>query len=210
MTTASDIITNDLEKQLNDTGQIFWEKETLFKYTTEAQNACILLGVDANIVTSDFNLAQSSRQVLPSGGIRFVDIEGNVGGGPVTRVKKQTMDECCPGWQSETTDSEIEHFLFDEEQPMVFWVYKKPSVNTLQVLLSFAQAAPLITSMEDPLVLSDIYVPAVKEYILWRCFSQEDENTAIAVANQHLSNFFTFLGKKYQGIEILKAIMKNG
>lgn len=210
MTTAADIITDDIEKQLNDTGQQFWEEDTLFKYTTEGQNACILLGVDANIVTEDFNLAQSSRQILPSGGVRFVDIEGNVGGGPVTRVKKQTMDECCPGWQAETTESSIEHFLFDEEQPMAFWVYKKPAVDSLSISLSYAKAVPLITDMQDTLVLSDIYVPAVKEYILWRCFSQENEGTAIAVANQHISNFFTFLGKKYQGMEILKAIMKNG
>ena len=210
MTLVSDIITNDLESQLNDSGNVFWTVDILYKAITEAQNACLLLGVDANIVTEEFTLAQTSRQSLPSGGVRFIDVEGNVGGGSATRVSKKTMDDVIPGWMLETSATSIEHFLFDEEQPAVFWVYKKPSVGTIKINMSYAKAIPLITALTDAIVLSDLYLPAIKEYVLYKSFSMEGEGGNFAVAVQHLQTFYTLLGKKYQGAELLKAIQKNG
>ncbi|MCP3941617.1 MAG: hypothetical protein GY710_09070 [Desulfobacteraceae bacterium] len=209
MTIFSDIITDDIEQQLNDVDQVIWTNETLFKYVTEAQNAVILLGVDANIVTAEFILEQSATQTIPGGGVRFIDIPRNVAGGPVRKIEKKIMDEVVPGWMIETTETGIEHYMFEEEKPTAFWIYPTPSVGTLKIELSYARAVELITKVEDPITLSDIYIPAIKEYLLWRCMSMENENMAMGLATQHLQNFYTLLGKKYQGGEILKAVM-NG
>lgn len=209
MTIFSDIITDDIEKQLNDTGQTLWTNETLFKYVTEAQNAIILLGVDANIVQAEFPLLQDAMQTIPEGGVRFIDILRNVAGGPVRKIEKKVMDDVLPDWMIEQTETGIEHFMFEEERPTVFWVYPAPSTSTQKIALSYAKAVDLITADNDPITLPDIYIPAIKEYILWRCLSMENENMAISLANQHLQNFYTLLGKKYQGGQILKAVMND-
>lgn len=210
MTTVADIRDNDLLVQLTDPDQIIWTDAILFKVITEAQNACILVGADANIVTEDFTLAQAARQTLPSGGVRFVDVEGNVGGGSVTRVSKRVMDEVWPDWTTEESATAIKHFLYDEEQPAAFWVYPVPSVGTIHVNLSYAKAVPIITSEDNAIVLSDLYLPSIKEYALWRCLSMEGPAMAVGLAAQHLQNFYAFLGQKFQGEQILKAIQKNG
>ncbi len=209
MTIFSDIITNDIEKQLNDTGQIVWTNDILFKYVTEAQNAIILLGVDANIKNDDVTLAQDAMQTIPTGGVRFIDILRNVAGGPVRKIEKKVMDDVLPGWMVEETDAGIEHYMFEAERPTIFWVYPVPSISTQKVSLSYAKAVDLITAVGDALTLPDIYIPAIKEYLLWRCFSMENEDMAFSLASTHLQNFYTLLGKKFQGREALKAVLND-
>ena len=209
MTIFSDIITDDIEKQLNDVGQNAWTDETLFKYVTEAQNAIILLGVDAHIISEDITLAQDAMQTIPTGGVRFIDILRNVAGGPVRKIEKKVMDDVLPGWMIEETATGIEHYMFEGERPTVFFVYPVPNTATQKISLSYAKGVDLITVVGDTIVLPDIYLPAIKEYLLWRCFSEENENMALSVAMQHLQNFYTLLGKKYQGKEMLKAVMNE-
>jgi len=209
MTIFSDIITDDIEKQLNDVGQKVWTNETLFKYATEAQNAIILLGVDAHIMSEDFTLAQDAMQTIPTGGVRFIDILRNVAGGPVRKIEKKVMDEVLPGWMIETTDSEIEHYMFEGERPTVFWIYPTPATAAQKIILSYAKAVDLITAVGDEITLPDIYLPAIKEYLLWRCLSMENEDMAFSLASTHLQTFYTLLGKKYQGKEMLKAVMNE-
>ncbi len=209
MTIFSDIITDDIEQQLNDTDQVVWTEDTLFKYVTEAQNAIILLGVDAHIKTEDFTLGQDAMQTIPDGGVRFIDVPRNVAGGPVRKIEKKVMDDVLPSWMLEETTTGIEHFMFEEERPTAFWIYPVPSNDTQKIKLSYAKAVDLITDATDTLVLSDIYLPAIKEYLLWRCLSMENENMAVSLGIQHLQNFYTLLGKKYQGREILKAVMND-
>lgn len=209
MTIFSDIITNDIEKQLNDTGQILWTNNILFKYVTEAQNAIILLGADANITQVDFTLLQDAMQTIPDGGVRFLDILRNIGGGPVRKIGKKVMDEVLPGWMIEETAAGIEHYMIEEERPTIFWVYPTPSTDVQKISLSYAKTVSLITTVDDAITLPDIYLPAIKEYVLWRCFSMENEAMAASLAASHLQNFYTLLGKKYQGKEILKAVMNE-
>lgn len=209
MTTFSDIIDDDIEQQLHDVDQEVWTDDTLFKYVTEAQNAVILLGVDANIKNAEFTLLQDAMQTIPEGGVRFIDILRNVAGGPVRKIEKKVMDDVLPGWMIEETTAGIEHFMFEEEKPTIFWIYPVPSDDTQKIKLSYAAAVSLISDTEDPLILPDIYIPAIKEYVLWRCQSMEGESSALGLAVQHLQNFYTLLGKKYQGREILKAVMND-
>jgi len=209
MTIFSDIITDDIEQQLNDPGQVIWTNEILFKYVTEAQNAIILLGVDANIIKADVTLDQDAMQTIPPGGVRFIDILRNIGGGPVRKIEKKVMDEVIPTWMIDKTETEIEHYMFEAENPTIFWVYPSPSIATMKVQLSYAAEVALITKDDDAIILSDIYLPAIKEFLLWRCLSMENENMAISLATQHLQNFYTLLGKKYQGAQYLKAVMNE-
>jgi len=210
MTTAADIITDDLLAQLNDPEpQRIWTNDILFKYITEAQNACILIGADANVVTSEFTLAQDSRQIIPADGVRFVDVEGNADGGSVTKISKKTMDDVWPDWSRETTDTAIEHFLFDDEQPSAFWVYPKPGVESLKIRLSYAAAVPLVTEKQTELVLSNLYLAPIKEYVLWRCLSMEGLGMASSLVVQHLQNFYTLQDKKYQGVAMLKEVQRE-
>lgn len=209
MTTVANIIDDDLETQLVDPDHVIWPLATLYKYIAEAQNAIILLGADANIVSEDFTLAQTAKQTIPTGGIRFVDVDQNASGAPVRQIEKKVMDEVIYGWMTETTETAIEHFMFEEEKPTIFWVYPSPSVSTLQITLSYADSVSLITAVSDNLVLSDIYVPTIKEYVLWRCKSTEGKASQLGAATQHLQNFYTLQGKKFQGSQMLKAV-QNG
>ena len=203
MTTCNDIIKGDISRQLVDAERVIWGDAALCKYISEAQNACILLGVDANVVTENKTLSPSSMQSLPTGGIRLIDVHG------ARKIPKEVMDEAVPGWMDETTTSSIEHFMYDDENPRIFWVYKKPATGSITNQISYAKSVSLLKYGTDPLTLPDSYIPAIKEFVLWRAMSEEGANIGVGLANIHLQNFYTLIGKKYQGDMLMKAV-QNG
>ena len=199
-------IIGEIRVELVDPDGDTWTDSDLFGHLTEAQNSVISLRPSANYTTVDFTPATQAEQVSP--GLALVDVYNNVGGNPISKQNKKDMDSLIPGWRSESTATEIEHFIYEEENPKIFWLYPYPSVDTLEVRLAHSLAIESIVSTSQTITLADNFLVPIKEYVYWKCYSKQKETGSQNEAMTHLQNFYMHLGEKFKGEQIFKAKKK--
>ncbi len=201
-------IADMLGELLVDSGHIVWPKDTvLFPAITEAQNTIIFLRPDANPKTVVLALAQTVGQTIPADGVRFLNLTRNIGGKAIRKVDRDALNELIPGWTIETTDSRVEHYVFDLENPMAFSVYPTPSVGTLQAELVYAAKGTAIVSDAGTLSIADTFLAPMLEWVLYRCLIAPTSGQNAALAMQHNANFFNLLGLKRQNdIDIIQKV----
>ena len=206
--TAGDLI-NILGQQLHDVGQDIWGETLLLQYLSEAQNQIALLRPDATSVVEEFTLAQSAKQEIPAGGVRFLDCIRNLGNGGITpgrhirRIERDEIDGYYPDWTSSESATEIKKYIFEEEAPRAFWVYPTPSVGTLAVELSYSKAPTQLTATTDSIGLDDTYISPMMEWTLYRCLSMEAKGANKEFAVQHQNAFYNALGVKFKSDQAL-------
>ncbi|MBT4876365.1 MAG: hypothetical protein HON48_14310 [Desulfobacula sp.] len=191
-----------LGQQLHDVGQDIWSESLLLSYLSEAQNQIASLRPDATGVTGPFVLAQSAKQEIPAGGVRFIDcvrnlgIDGAVPGRHIKKISRNEIDGYYPTWTSDESATEVKRYIFDPTTPKVFWVYPTPSIGTLNVELSYSKAPVQLTVTTDSIGVDDIYISPLLEWVMYRCMSMEAEGANASVAQAHMQTFYNALRAK--------------
>lgn len=209
--TAGDLVTI-LGQQLHDVGQDTWTESLLLIYLSEAQNQIALVRPEATSVTETFVLANTARQTIPAGGVRFLDCIRNLGtngstpGRHIKRITRDEIDGYYPNWTSDIATSEIKRYIFESETPRSFWVYPTPNTS-LQVELSFSKAPARFVSSASTLAIDDIYVSPILEWTLYRCLSMEAKGASTNLASQHMNAFYTALGMAVKTDQIVEQNM---
>ena len=202
-----------VQRHLNDSGASgTWVLADICALVTEALYLLALLRPDSTSRVESFQVAQNIRQELPTGGSRLLDVLGNVDGRPIRRIDRKVLDETIPDWRTQTTSTQIEHFIYEEATPKYFWVYPKPIAN-LYIEISLSGMPPEFTTTATVLGVDETFITPVLEWVYYRCLSEEREMTSKAVAFQHRSDFFSILGVKNQTDATLFRLLnevKNG
>lgn len=185
---------------------ITWTTNELIRWVNDAQRAVALVRPDSTSVVNNIELVDGTKQSLPTGGLRLLSIVRNTGSdgttigravmGPVAREVKDSFD---PDWHTADAKTTTKEYLFDDREPTVFWV-SPPAVAGQQLEAIWSQVPAEVTVLEnDDLSVTDVYVPALQEWMLYRCFSRDAETTPnYARAGNHMRNFFNILGVKMQ------------
>jgi hypothetical protein len=120
-------------------------------------------------------------------------------------VDKQAPQRYAPGMHSETEVAAVTDYAYDEKNPSVFWVYP-PADGTSYVELSRSAVPEDITDIEDDINIGDEYEGAIIEWMLYRCFSRDSEETPNGQrALGHRSAFFQALGLKNEADAFISA-----
>lgn len=199
--TAGDIILRAAEL-LHDPSYARWTQAMHFRFLTDAQNALVILRPDAHAVTAPIQLAASNtRQAIPSGGYKLLDIVRNMGaagttpGAPVTVVTRTSLDEANSAWHTDPASATVDHFCIDERNPTIFYVTPPPNA-ACYVEMVYSAPPAAITAMADLIGVNDVWSPALLQYQLYRAFSvnhasQADAQKAVAF----LQSFYLILGE---------------
>lgn len=206
MAYSATTINSELGKQLFDTDEVTWTAAVKSSFVNEAQHLIVALRPDANATTTTLELATTSKQSLPSGGVRLLDIPSNASGAPVQKIEKDRLTELVPAWTTETGTA-LEFYMFDPENPTVFWVYPKPSAAFSVDVVYSAEPTEFTTSSSE-LGVSDIYITAIYEWVLFRCFSMQTKGAQLGDAQVHLNNFYKILGVKGNNEILLKQVQE--
>ncbi|RLB93529.1 MAG: hypothetical protein DRH26_03650 [Deltaproteobacteria bacterium] len=196
-------IAADIGQSLSDSGFANWTKVAdVFPAITEAQRVIVMLRSDANPASVQLTLTvDSDKQVLPTGHLSLAKITKNRGvggsdkGQSITRVARETMDQTMPGWAIEETATRIRHYIYEEDVPAMFFVYPIPTAALIVDAVVGKSPAEIIADA-GVIEVEDTYVPAIKEYTLFRLQSMEVEGASIALAMAHQTNFFNLMGIK--------------
>ena len=187
---------------LVDTTQTRWPYEELVVWFNDAVLAVINRRPDANIQNTEFTLAvNSSKQVLPDNGLRWIELMYNVTSGtPIRKTPRRQLDDQIPAWHKKT-GAEPKQYVFDERDPKVIYVY--PQVTTQTSVLACYSVTPIeveLANIEtDTLPIDDNYINALVDYILYRAYSKDADYASNGQrAMNHYQAFSNELGDKFQ------------
>ena len=179
-----------VEHVLQDTN-IRWPRRELQNWLNESYLAITLARPDANAKTGTFDCVLGTRQNLvtefPSA-LRLLDITRNLGQNSnykvIRLVARSVLDDQRPEWHSETGTVKIQHYTFDPRQPKEFFVYPPATVGA-QVEVVYADTPgthDLSEQQLDPegtdttvILLDDIYMSPMIDWILYRAYSKDAE-----------------------------------
>lgn len=215
-----------VEFVLQDTN-IRWPRLELQNWINESYLAITLLRPDANAKTGTFTCAAGTRQVLTdqfASALRLLDITRNLASASTKKVvrivSRSVLDDQKPTWHSETQSVNIQHYTYDTRQPKEFFVYP-PATTAAQLEVIYADAPgthALAESALDPdgsntdvILLDDIYMSPIIDWVLYRAYSKDAEygaNEARAAASYQAFN--SALGAKTQVDAAVAPVATSG
>jgi hypothetical protein len=190
LTRVSDIV--------QDQTNVRWPETELLRYLNDARREISIVRPDLYAITANVTLSTGTKQALPAGGTRLLDVtrtmNSDIAGRAIRVVEKEILDAQRPLWHTEQTTNETKHFMLDERNPRVFYVYP-PAASGTKVELTYSQAPTEITSTATELTEEDIYTGAIVDYICYRAFSKDAEYAANPErAQMHYRQFQAALG----------------
>jgi hypothetical protein len=182
---------------LFDDSHAVWTEATKIKFVNEAIKAVVLVRPDATATTINHTLtADTSRQSIPATGARFLHLTRNVATGtPIRKISKEVLFETVYDWDPQTV-TEVEFYMFDEEDPLNFDVHPVPD-SALVVELVYSDV-PVTVASGDDIPLSGIYAAPLLDFVLHRCYGMETKGVDRQKSIQHLQAFYNSLGVKTQ------------
>jgi hypothetical protein len=199
---------------LQDTGSTTWTETQLIEWLNDAQRVVVSQRPDASSVTESMALAAGTKQSVPAGGLKLLEVVRNMGtdgatpGRAISLVDKATLDQNAPNWHSDTPGASVKGYVFDENKdPTVFYV-TPPADGTSQVEVVYSANPTDVAALTDSISVADTYAPALIEWILYRAFSRESIKTPNYQRSlNHLKNFFNLLGVKMQADVAFKPVV---
>jgi len=207
-TLVSDLIASaKLLLQETTTGGTRWKNEELLGWLNESYKAIVQGKPGASAITEDLALAAGTKQSVPAAGLRLLDVirsTDQTGDGlSITLVSRHQLDTTRRGWHRETETVDVEHYIYNPDDPKTFYVYP-PAVaaTTVEVIYSavpIAHGEAAITAPSEVIKLDDIYAPVMLDYIMYRAYSKDADHTANANrAMLHYRAYREALGLKVQ------------
>lgn len=204
-------IINDVAKELGDPTFTTWTRPTLIGLLNQAVKQVVLIRPDAYSVTENLTLVAGTKQDLPAGALRLLNVTRNMGvagaapGRVIRFVDQSTLDAFDPDWHSATAGPVIKSYVYDEKSPNVIYV-NPPSDGTTQIEIVVSRIPDeLDPAMNDATFdnvntvvgLKDIYFNPLMEWILYKAFSYESSSlNSVQTANTHMQSFYNALGVK--------------
>lgn len=185
-----------------DEDNILWSTAQALEWVNDAQRAVALQRPDSYTTVQSLQLSPGTQQQIA--GERLLDVIRNMGedgltpGLAVRLVDRGAKDEFEPDWHTETPGTFILEYIYDDRAPRIFYV-SPPVHPTTAVFVETTEerAPPGLATLDTAIVLEDTYAPALIEWVCYRFFSRDSEETPEQTrANTHFEKFFALLGKK--------------
>jgi hypothetical protein len=197
---ASDIISR-AQTLLQDADGTRWTSTELLKWISDGQRVIALVRPDSCSTHTALSLAAGSKQSLPAGGLRLLDVirnlsESGIVGRAVRMVDRETLDAQDPNWHRAASTGSVYNFAYDNRDPLNFYVYP-PALPGKKLEIVYVKSPEEINSSTDPIGLLDIYAEPLLNYVMFRAYSKDAEYGANAqLATGYFTVFSNLLGIK--------------
>ena len=199
---------------LQDKTSVRWPADELVRWLNDAQREVALYRPDAFSTYAAIALVAGSRQSLPTGSVKLIDIVGNTAGNKnaVRQISRRALDEQTPGWHSLSGVTTIMHFMYDPRDPRTFYVYPPAAATGASINAVFASypadvtepsAGSDYTAVTGNINVQDVFANSLLDFILYKAYSKDSEYAGnVQRAAAHYGAFATALG-----IEIKATVM---
>lgn len=190
--TAQSII-NKASIELNDTANVRWSRSELLGWLNDGQRQIVMMSPNATNKIATVQLVAGSRQSIPEDGwtllelIRYMGTDGNKPGRAIRLASRRMLDAYNPDWHNDNKTTTPKHYLFDQQDQTVFYVYP-PNNGNGYVQLNYSPVPADLTSETDTISLNDIFQTVLLDYVLYRACSKDAEY-APTLAGNYLQTF---------------------
>lgn len=196
-----------IKSLLLDPDDAVWSVDMKKAIINEAMSTIVLLRPDATAKIVDYQLQPNSpKQKIPDGGVRFLDLVRNINGRAVVEFNRKDLGKIVPSWTTIKGDS-IEYYMFEEENPLHFWVFPVPDRPVSVELVYSRPHKPFVDDTSD-IGLPDIFTAPIIEYAMYRCLNMNSAGQNFQKAAFHLSSFYSSMGKKNES-DLLMAQVQD-
>ena len=189
------------------TGGTRWLDAELLGWINDAQREIVLIKPNSNSLVAAHNLIAGTKQTLPDGGLTLLSVIRNTGtndstDSSVRRVDRNILDSENPTWHGTTASDTIIHYIFDEDNPDVFYVYPPAlaaATGDAALELSYSSAPTDLANTAASIALNDIYGNVILDYVLYRAYSKDSDYAGNAQrATNHYTAYNNSLGNRVQ------------
>jgi hypothetical protein len=188
---------------LNDTDAagFRWSNAELIDYINDAQLMIAVLRPDSSVGSAVATLVAGTKQALPAEGFRLMDVIRNVKadnapGRAVRITDRDTLDMFEPSWHTRTPVAEVKHYIYDEANPLEYYVYPPVAAGT-KIDIRYTKRPAVVTQTTDELSLTDAYFEPTLMYVMYRSYLKDLEFAGnAALASQYLQAASGMLGVK--------------
>ncbi len=189
---------------LQDTSNVRFLQDELLKFFNDAQREVVMHRPDANMLNVIMTCVAGSKQSIPAGALRLVDVVRNVNGRAIIQLSRKMLDEQLPDWHETAAGTNgIEHFVYEPADPKNFYLYPKAtSSHNLEIIYSQSPADISISDYASDttvITVEDVYANAILDYMLYRAYQKDSEFTGNQQKSaMHYQGFSNSLGMKTQ------------
>ena len=185
-----------------------WANTELLDWLNEVYAAICNIKPNASSVTAEITCALGTRQTIPEGGLRLLEVVRNItatgGGLSVILTTRGAIDSTRRRWHGEPPAEEIEQYIFEEAAPRQFYVYPPAMATSKLEIIYSSVPSPHDQAMAkddaaDKIRLDDSFAPVLLDYILSRAYAKDAQHAAnLNRSTMHYQMFQTGLGMKVQ------------
>lgn len=214
MAAASEVVDRAAEA-LIDPDEVRWTETEKLEYLTDALRALQSVKPDLFEQSLDLELGEGVHQDVPETADALLDVyynlyEDGAPGKSIRRMSEAAMRRFLPSWEADAPTGEVEQFSVDLRYPGHFMVWP-PALAGMKVRGRVIARPEPLTATTDEIPVSDIYVPALTDYVLYRCFAKDSESPAAGErANWHLQLFNQAIGATTQGHRVYGPRVRGG
>ena len=190
---------------LQDPDKVRWLDGEGFQWLTDGQRVIVLVRPDACAANQHIDLVEGSKQSIPTGGLRLLDVVRNAPTGRSVRlVDRSVLDEGDPNWHVYKAASVIRQYVYDNRDPTNFYVWPpamKPDPKLVppsaKLEIIYSKMPTPVTAITDVLTVIDIYMDPLLNYVLFRCYSKDAQFAQNGqLASAYLQTCMSMLGVK--------------
>lgn len=199
---------------LKDTTGVRWAATELQGWLNDAYREIVNFKPDSNAKTGSYSCVVGPRQDITGAfaeATQLLDVVRNVAAGSdksaVKLISRQTLDDMNRSWYALTGAVTVERYAVDPRLPKEFLVFPPAAAGAqLEVIYSSVPQPHTLSNAQltNPLTaevirLGDSYANALLDFVLYRAYSKDAEDTAMmnrAVA--HYQAFQNGIGVKTQ------------
>ena len=202
MTTTVQSVLKDVVATLKDPLGVRWPADELVSYFNSGELEVLLHRPDELNKFAPLVLVDGTRQKLPADGAKLIDIPRMTNGTVVRQVDRSILDYMIPGWHTSKKSSVIQHYVYDERDITVFYVYPPANAGVSLDINYCAYPTPIpapsgktVATVTGNMNVPDKYAGAMRDYVLYRAFSKDGEYSDYSArAAAHFQSFATALG----------------
>jgi hypothetical protein len=197
MTTARELLNDNVQRQLNDPRGEFWTLNELLVYLNEGlqQMLSYVPGEFTTLVVDE--LKAGTKQTLPLQAISLLDIRKNVNsdgsaGNVPFQTTKRALDVGDPAWQ-QAQAGKTKEWAYDPVNRVVYWV-SPPASSGNKLEIEIVQR-PSVLTINAELPIQHAYHAALADYVMYRAMSKDSDYAGSSgLAGLHYQQFLTGLG----------------
>lgn len=213
MSTTAKTIIDNATTQLLDPSNTRWTRAELLAWLNDAQKAVVSALPEATATIGLVTTVTGVRQALPTDGWCLLSVNRNMGssgtvnGTPLLEVTRENLTKQNPTWATDAAAGNARVYFYTPLQKNVFWVYPPADNSGNKLEITYSKLPTDLVAETDLISMSDIYKPALLDYVLFRACAKDAEYApGVELSKNYLASFMSFTAAAKAGAETINVV----